>query len=196
MYYSEIVVIKLNNKKYIVLLISSILIVVVATISVTYAYLSFSSAQEGTNTLSTGCYNVNFVDSNSISITSYPMSSATAFRTITPYTFTITNTCETPSNYQVILNVLNSSSTNLLPYINYSLDGSTVNKLSEQTSITPPSDVSSSNVLASYVLDTGALSTINEARTYNLHLWIDESAGNDIMGSTFQAEVVVYNTAG
>ena len=189
-------VIKLNNKKYIALLISSIVIVVVATISITYAYLSFSNTQEGTNTLSTGCYNISFEDTNSINITSYPMSSATAFRTIIPYTFKITNTCETPSNYQVILNISNTTSTNLLPYINYSLDGTSVNKLSSLATTTPPSDATSSNVLASYILDTGSLATLNSTETYNLHLWIDESAGNDIMNSKFQAEVVVYNQAG
>ena len=188
--------IKLNNKKYIALLISSIVIVVVATISITYAYLSYSDTQEGTNTLSTTCYNISFKDVNSINITSYPMSSATAFRTITPYTFTITNTCETPSNYQVILNILNSTSSNLLPYINYSLDGTSVNKLSALTATTPPSGVTSSGILTSYILDTGTLTTLNSTQTYNLHLWIDEEAGNDIMGTTFQAEVIVYNQAG
>ena len=188
--------IKLNNKKYIALLISSIVIVVVATISITYAYLSYADTQEGTNTLSTSCYNISFEDANSINITSYPMSSETAFRTITPYTFKIINTCETPSNYQVILNISNTTSTNLLPYINYSLDGTSVNKLSSLATTTPPSDATSSNVLASYILDTGSLATLNSTETYNLHLWIDESAGNDIMNSKFQAEVVVYNQAG
>ena len=195
MYYSEIVVIKLNNKKYVALLISSIVIVVVATISITYAYLSFSDTQEGTNTLSTSCYNISFTDQNSINITSYPMSSASAFRNITPYTFTISNNdCEIGSGYQVILNVLSSSSDKLLPYINFSLDGETSTRLTSLTATTLPAGVSSSNVKASYVIETGILPNIDSSKTYNLHLWIDESAGYDIMGEPFQAEIIVYNT--
>ncbi len=195
MYYSEIVVIKLNNKKYVALLISSIVIVVVATISITYAYLSFSDTQEGTNTLSTSCYNISFTDQNSINITSYPMSSASAFRNITPYTFTISNNdCEIGSGYQIILNVLSSSSDKLLPYINFSLDGETSTRLTSLTATTLPAGVSSSNVKASYVIETGILPNIDSSKTYNLHLWIDESAGKDIMGEPFQAEIIVYSS--
>ena len=188
--------IKLNNKKYIVLLISSIIIVVVAAISITFAYLSYSSTQEGVNTLNTGCYNVNFTDSNIINLVSYPMSSASAFSKLNPYEFTLTNTCSTSSKYQVYLNIINTSNSNLTQYINYSLDKSTTNKLKELTPTTPPEGVSSSNVSATYLLDSGSLPTINSTKTYNLYLWIDESAGNDIMGSTFKAEIVVYNVAG
>lgn len=188
---------KLNNKKYLVLLISSILVVVIATISITYAYLSFNAKQEGTNTLSSGCYNINFQEnSNSINITGYPMSSTQAFKKITPYNFTITNTCDTPSNYQVIINVLKSSSSDLIPFINYSLDGTTSNKLTSLTPITLPNGIESTNVLTSYVLDTGALSTKNSTKNFNLYMWIDENAGNDIMGNTLNAQIVIYNTAG
>lgn len=189
-------VIKLNNKKYIALLISSIIIVVIATIAITYAYLSFNSTQEGTNTISTGCYNIIFEDSNSINITSYPMSSATAFDTITPYTFTIRNSdCQIGSGYQVILNVRSQTSDVLLPYINYSLDGETTTRLTSLTPTTLPAGASSSNIKASYVLETGVLPNINSSKTYNLHLWIDESAGKEVMNQSFEAEIMVYNTA-
>lgn len=188
--------IKLNNKKYIALLICSIVIVVIATLSVTFAYLSYNSTQEGTNTINTGCYNINFTDSNVINFTGYPMSSSSAFNKLTPYEFTLTNTCSTSSQYQVYLNILNTSNSNLTQYINYSLDRSTTNKLTNLSPTTPPSGVSSSDVVASYLIETGSLPTINSTKTYNLYLWIDENAGNDIMGSTFKAEIVVYSTAG
>lgn len=187
--------IKLNNKKYIALLISSIVIVVIATISITYAYLSYADTQEGTNTLSTSCYNISFEDANSINITSYPMSSTTAFRTITPYTFTISNNdCAIGSGYQVILNVLSSTSDTLLSYINFSLDGETTTRLTSLNETTLPAGVSGDNVKASYVIETGILPNIDTSRTYNLHLWIDENAGNDVMNQAFAAELIVYNT--
>ena len=188
--------IKLNKKIYIAMLISSIFVVVIATIAVTYAYLSINITQDDSNTLSTGCYNVNFEEnSNSINMTSYPMSSTTTFNTLSPYTFTLTNTCNTGSNYQIILNVLNTTSDNLLSYINFSLDKSTTTRLTSLTPTTLPPGVTSSNVKASYIIDTGSLPSINSNKNFNLYLWIDESAGNDVMNQSFTAEIVIYNTA-
>ena len=201
MYYSEIVVIKLNNKKYIALLISTIVIVVIATIAVTYAYLSFNSSQTGTNTVSTGCFDVSFTEgSNSISMNrngnyAYPISNEKALSDLDPYIFTVTNNCATPSEYQVILNILSSTDEDILSYINYSIDGNTVNKLSNLTPTTPPSGASS-NTTSSYIIDTGSLAGINASQTYELRMWIDESAGNGIMGSSLEAEVMVYSVAG
>lgn len=186
-------VIVVNNKRMIFLLVFSILVVVIATVGVTYAYLSVNAVQTNPNTLNSTCYEVSFTDQDRINITSYPMSSATAFSKLTPYKFTITNSCEANTEYQVFLNVLNTTSSKLLPYINYSLDGSTVNKLSNPTSL--PNGVTSNNASASYVIDTGTITGINASKTYNLHMWIDESAENDIMGSTFSAEITVYSVA-
>ena len=189
-------VIKLNNKKYIALLISSIVIVVIATITITYAYLSFNSTQTGTNTISASCYNIEFEDEASINLTSYPMSSETAFRTITPYKFTLSNKgCAIGNDYQIILNIKNTTSDTLLSYINYSFDVTSTNKLSNLTPTTLPAGVTSSNTKASYVIDTGNIPN-DTSKSFELYLWIDESAGNDIMGLTFEAEVMVYNVAG
>lgn len=189
--------IKLNNKKYIALLILSIVIVVVATIGITFAYLSFNTNQADENVLETGCYNIDFQeDSSSISLDSaYPMSNDTAFSKIAPYKFTITNTCATGSGYQLILNIKNTTSTNLLSYINYSLDGATATRLTSLTATNLPVGATSSNTLASYVINSGTLPNINASKSFSLYLWIDESAGNDIMGETFEAEVMIYQTA-
>lgn len=183
-----------NRKKTILLLVLSILIVIGAVVSVTFAYLSVSATQTQANTLNTACYDIEFSDSSSINLTSYPMSSANAFK-LTPYTFSIKNSCEANTSYQVILNIKNTTSTELLKYIDYSLDGVTVNKLSSLSTTTLPSGATSEGVTYSYVLDTGNMLGINASNSYKLYLWIDESAGNDIMGSTFEAEVMVYSAA-
>lgn len=190
-------VIKLNNKKYIALLILSIVIVVVATIGITFAYLSFNTNQAGENIIESGCYNIDFQEnSSSINLdAAYPMSNDTAFRTIAPYEFTITNTCATGSGYRLILNIKNSTSDNLLSYINYSLDGATATKLTSLTATSLPTGVTSNDTKASYVIETGTLPNINASKSFSLYLWIDESADNDIMGSTFEAEVMIYQVA-
>ena len=188
-------VINLNNKKYIILLISSIIIVIIATISITFAYLSFNTKQEETNVLNTSCYNIDFEDKNSINLTGYPMSSTTAFKKITPYTFTISNNdCHIGSGYQIILNVLSSTSDQLLPFINYSLDAQNSTKLTSLNKAELPSGISKKDVKASYILETGVLPNQNTSKTYDLYLWIDESAGNEVMNQRFEAEIIIYST--
>lgn len=195
MYYSKIVVMNLNNKKYIILLISSIIIVIIATISITFAYLSFNTKQEETNVLNTSCYNIDFEDKNSINLTGYPMSNTTAFKKITPYTFTISNNdCHIGSGYQIILNVLSSTSDQLLPFINYSLDAQNSTKLTSLNKAELPSGISKKDVKASYILETGVLPNQNTSKTYDLYLWIDESAGNEVMNQRFEAEIIIYST--
>ncbi|CDF11497.1 unknown [Mycoplasma sp. CAG:776] len=188
-------VINLNNKKYIILLISSIIIVIIATISITFAYLSFNTKQEETNVLNTSCYNIDFEDKNSINLTGYPMSNTTAFKKITPYTFTISNNdCHIGSGYQIILNVLSSTSDQLLPFINYSLDAQNSTKLTSLNKAELPSGISKKDVKASYILETGVLPNQNTSKTYDLYLWIDESAGNEVMNQRFEAEIIIYST--
>lgn len=195
MYYSKIVVMKLNNKKYLILLISSIVIVVIATISITYAYLSFNTKQEGTNVLNTSCYNIEFQDKNSINITGYPMSSTQAFKKITPYNFTISNNdCHIGSGYQIILNVLSGTSDSLLPFINYSLDAQNTTKLTSLEEADLPNGISKKDVKASYIIETGVLPNQNTSKTYDLYLWIDENAGNEVMNQRFEAEIIIYST--
>lgn len=185
----------MSNKKYLMLIILLVIGVIVVTSSTTFAYLSISKVQSEANTISTTCYDMTFTDSNRINITGYPMSSTSAFTKLTPYKFTLKNNCEANTEYQVILNVINTSSSKIIPYIDYSLDGSTVKKISSLTPITLPLGVTSSNASASYLLETGTLEGINTTKNFNLHMWIDESAGNDIMGSKFEGEITIYSVA-
>ncbi len=187
--------IKLNNKKYLILLILSIVIVITAAISITYAYLAYSGSQNDPNTISSSCYDITFTEGSSINLTSYPMSSSQAFSRIDPYTFTITNNCATGSGYQIFLNISNNTDQELLSYINFSLDGTSTTRLTSLTPSSLPAGVSSSNISTSYVIATGSLPDINTSESFELYLWIDESADTSIMGQTFQGEVMVYNLA-
>lgn len=185
--------IKVNNKKMTVFLSLSILAIIAITASVTYAYLSVNAKQTTANVVETACFSTSFTQSNLINSVSYPMSSTKAF-TKTPYTFTVTNNCSDSTNYQLYLNILNNSSTTLLDYIDYSLDGTTVNKLSSLTETSLPAGMNvGSDVSKSYVIDTGTIST---SKTFTLYLWIDERAENDIMDNVFNAKVSVYNRIG
>ena len=202
--------IKLNNKKYMILLISTIAIVVIAATSVTYAYLSYNATQTDENIVTTSCFDISYSDSDSISLNSngnyaYPMSEDSANR-LTPYSFTITNTCTTtnstdPINYVVTLNTLTSSpSTIELSKVRYRLD------MTNPTSSTGTSalmseaatyDLSaaiknSEGIDTSYNLVEGTLAP-GASVTYNLRLWIDEAAGNEVMNQTFNGRILVYS---
>ena len=89
----------MNNKSIIAVLVLTIITVITLTITITYSYLSTSTTQTTPNTLNTPCFGVTFTDSNRINITSYPMSSSSAFSKLTPYKFTVKNTCATVTNY-------------------------------------------------------------------------------------------------
>ena len=185
----------MSNRKYIVIIVLLVIVAIIITSSTTFAYLSISNVQSEANKISTTCYDMTFTDSNRINITSYPMSSTSAFTKVSPYKFTLKNNCEASTDYQVILNVINTTSSKILPYINYSFDGKTVKKLSSLTPITLPLGVTSSNASASYLIDTGALEGKDTTKSFNLYMWIDESAGNDIMGNKFEGEITLYSVA-
>lgn len=193
-----------------ILLISTIAIVVIAATSVTYAYLSYNATQTDENIVTTSCFDISYSDSDSISLNSngnyaYPMSEDSANR-LTPYSFTITNTCTTtnstdPINYVVTLNTLTSSpSTIELSKVRYRLD------MTNPTSSTGTSALmseaatydlsaaikSSEGIDTSYNLVEGTLA-LGASVTYNLRLWIDEAAGNEVMNQTFNGRILVYS---
>ena len=160
-----------------------------ATAGVTYAYLSLSDVQTTSNVISTSCFDVGFSETGDITPLSYPMNSGTAF-TKNPYKFTISkaNSCTTNINYQIYLNVINTSDLDA-SLMRYSMDGKTEKTLSSKVSL--PVGADSTGISASYLIETGTLTEASEAK--NLYLWIAETAGNDIMGKQFKTQILVYS---
>ena len=193
-----------------ILLISTIAIVVIAATSVTYAYLSYNATQTDENIVTTSCFDISYSDSDSISLNSdgnyaYPMSEDSANR-LTPYSFTITNTCTTsnstdPINYVVTLNTLTSSpSTIELSKLRYRLDMTTPTATTGTSTLMSEAATydlsaaikSSEGIDTSYNLVEGTLAP-GASVTYNLRLWIDEAAGNEVMNKTFNGRILVYS---
>ena len=105
-----------------------------------------------------------------------------------PYTFTITNTCDTFLSYEVILGVLEDTTMNS-GYIAAVLDYNQIKTLPEYTK------TEVDGYKESYILQTGSLSPGDEV-TYNLRLWMDEdvTATDDSMNKDFISKVVVRAT--
>ena len=187
--------------------ILTIMILVTLTIGTSYSYYSVASTQENPNELTTTCFDVSFSEgSSSINLAAtYPMSEASA-NSLSPYTFTITNTCTTenatdPINYVVTLNTLTANTSTLpLNLLRVRLDEtspSSVTGTSALLSDVPPYTLgeslkTSEGIDTSYNLVEGTLAP-GESVTYNLRLWIDESAGKDVMNDSFTGRVLVYS---
>lgn len=189
--------------------ILTIMILVTITIGTSYSYYSIASTQADPNELSTTCFDVSYTEGSNGSINlsaTYPMSESDALTRLQPYEFTITNTCTSenasnPVNYIVTLNTLTSNASTLpLSLLRYKLnetspsvvDG-TSGLLGSATPYTFGDSIKTTYDLdSSYNLANGSLAP-GESITYNLYLWIDESAGNDVMNQTFNGRVLVYS---
>lgn len=182
----------MKNKQKIFFLIISILTIIVATVGVTYAFLSVNAVQTDPNIIESACFSTTFTEGNSINLVSYPMSDTKGLTTI-PYTFSIKNNCSENASYQVILNIKNTTDSDVLKHIVYSVDGTNSFILSDATKITLPPNTTSSNVTASYLIDAGSIGNI-ATKNYNLRLWLASHGGNSLMTKKFEAEIMVYSS--
>ena len=117
----------MTQKRWIVIGISTFIILM---IGVSYAYWHVTKSQEETNQIASGCLDIELV-SNSKEIkleNAYPILNSEGVK-LSPYTFTITNTCSIFARYELTLNIL-LESTLKSQYIAAVLDQNDVKKLS------------------------------------------------------------------
>ena len=166
-----------------VLIIISILLL---TIGVSFASWIITLNQTNNNLISSKCFNVTLSEENPINLTgAYPITD-TEGSTLTPFTFTITNTCNSNASYQVNLEILNTT-TLASTEVKVMLDDGTPALLSSKTVTTKTLD----NATTAYILKTGFLDP-NESVTYNLRLWIDESSTTEASANkTFSSKITV-----
>ena len=176
-------------KKRVLILVVSLVVITGIIIGVSYAFFSVGGSQETANTFTSGCLSISLTDeSDSINLTNaYPVTDIEGLEG-TSYDFTITNNCDSSTNYQINLESLNQVSNSLnADYIKVALSSDTVDNiistLSDNTSATPTID----NAYESYNLYTGTLGA-NESKTYHLKIWVDydatiEQAANKVYSS-------------
>ena len=178
----------MNKKKKIILAIV-ILLVTITVIGVSYAYwiLSFSSVNP--NKVATSCLSLSLTnEKNDINLTkAYPISDAEG-KKLTPYSFTITNTCDLFLSYTVNLEVLNDS-TMPYKYIKAMVNNEAITNLNALEDNTTTLD----NVSTSKILAKGTLGT-DDSADYNIRLWMDEDVtvnDTDSMNTTFLSKVTI-----
>ena len=94
-------------KKRVLILVVSLIGITGIIIGVSYAFFSVGGSQETANTFTSGCLSISLTaESDSINLTNaYPITDVEGLEG-TSYDFTITNNCDSSTNYQINLESL------------------------------------------------------------------------------------------
>ena len=175
-------------KKNIVFISISLGLIMLLGIGVSYSLWNISISQDTTNLAETKCFDLSITNKeNNISLdNAYPISNDKG-KSLTPYTFTVTNTCDITTEYSVNLEVLNNSTLSS-KFIDVMFEGN-INLLSSYDSV----DKVNASSIESRKLTTGILKS-QESKDYSLRLWLDynttlEDLNNEI--KTFKSKIVV-----
>ena len=159
-------------------------------IGVSYAYWKLVLQQTGINHVSSTCFEVSITNEEN----AFPITDEKGMEQ-SPYTFTITNTCDTYANYQVNLEILNNPDTlkRLDPaYIKLNLNGGTSYNLQDFGEVDPTLDLADK----AFFLTGGTLAPSgNEGDhySYELRLWMDENTPllEETMNAVFESKISV-----
>ena len=182
----------MKNKKAILLIIG-ILLGISFLAGISYAYYIKSHNQEDSNIVKTKCLNFSLTnEKNDIKLDEqYPIPDSEG-RKLTPYQFTITNTCEQFISYNVNLESLESTT----------MDSNAVkimvnNEAPVNLSTLDSTSVSIDTSKDSKILATGSLGS-GDSLDYALRLWMDygDSADTSSMNKVFESKIVVTATVG
>ena len=187
----------MDKKKRNILITIVLLIGIIAIIGVSYALWSLNLTQKGQNDIASSCFNITFTDKNNISLQkAYPIIDEDG-KKLTPYEFTITNTCDSYASFNVNLEVLNTTTLTNNDAVKAMISSKTgateteinTNLLSSYKTTTKTLN----NAQTAFNLTTGYLNA-KESKTYTLRLWLDENVGMNTEGvqnAKFSSKVVV-----
>ena len=198
---------KINKKPIIFAIILIAFAVLLITGSIyTFANWTINRQQTDENIVNSGCLSILFndkdINDNIININlsnSYPMSDSMGLGTI-PYSFTVKNTCTLKANINIYLHSI-STSTLDSRYIKYNIIND-INNTSYTRSLNNHeiAELDSyylaelqNNILNSYNIDSVTLEP-DDTASFNLRLWIDDTAPNEIMGKTFTCAITTTAT--
>ena len=175
-------------KKSVIFISMSLIIILLLGIGVSYSLWNISVSQDTTNMAESKCFDLYITNKeNNISLdNAYPISNDKG-KSLTPFTFTVTNTCDITAPYNINLEVLNTSTLSS-KFIDVMFEGN-INLLSSYDS----ADKVNTSSIESRILTTGILKS-QESNDYSLRLWIDynttlEDLNNEI--KSFKSKIVV-----
>ena len=170
----------MKNKK-IILSILGLLLVFSILIGLSYAYWLTTNSQENSNIAKAGCFDTQFIEnSDAINLDSvYPISDSQGTK-LTPFSFTIKNTCNYDANYQINLETL--SSTLKLKNIRVKLSDNDSNLLTNFSTNTKVLESTDSRLLTSGTLNSGS------SKIFELRVWLDKDTTLDDINNTMGAD--------
>ena len=157
-------------KKNVIFIGVSICLLVLLGIGLSYSMWNMSISQDTNNVIATtnDCFDIAITSQeNSIKLeNAYPISD-TKGKTLTPFTFTIKNTCDMAASYSVSLESLKEStlSSQFLKVMVNDNDPKILNTLDS-------TDTVNTGSIENRVLDTGTIFK-NKTKEYSIRLWID-----------------------
>ena len=187
---------KLSNKKFFLPVVAMLFVIICAIIGLSYAYWRITYKQNDFNTLGVRCFDVTLTnEENDIRLENASPITDEEGNGLTPYTFTITNTCDTYAYYQVNLeDILQEGVTKRLShdYIKVSLDGGTPQNYSKY----PQAEPTLENADYSARLTSGTLAPAGsegDSRSYALRLWMDYDTPPlpETMNASFYSKISV-----
>ena len=178
----------MKKKHKITLLVIGILLALSLMLSSSYALWVFNVSQESTNVLVSDCFEITLQDNNPIGLgASFPMRDSDGVQT-TPYTFTIKNICNHPSDFQINLETLNTSTIDE-SFIKADLNGH-ITEYNAADSVEPT--IEGAKSAAMLYEDTLAF---NGEKTYNLRIWVNENATQeDVENKSYASKISIKST--
>ena len=176
---------KLNNKNIIIIVIVLLLIL---SIGFSYAWWRYTVIQDKTNVGVSKCFSLELANqANEINLTNmYPITDEEG-RKLTPYTFTLKNTCSVSAKYSLNMEMLEGTTLNS-NYLAVLVNNKDIKLLSSYNTATTVIDGSTE----SRTLDTGVLQA-NSSKDYSISIWMDKSVtlSDDAQNKIFKSKVVV-----
>lgn len=176
------------KKNRLILAIITITLVGLIGIGMSYAYWRFTAIQDKTNIGASKCFSIELANqANEINLTNaYPITDAEG-RKLTPYTFTLKNTCSMSAKYNLNMEMLSGTTLNS-GYVAVLVNNKDIRLLSSYDAATTVIDGSTE----SRTLDTGTLAG-NSSKDYSISLWIDEDVTleDDILNKVFKSKIVI-----
>ncbi len=176
---------KIDNNKKIMIAVTASVLVLLAVATVSYALFQFSKKGNTENTIRTGTLILNLDETKELSLTSaYPMSDSQGMSS-SAYEFTVENTGTQDAKYKITLvddtKAYTDDGCSKLEWskLKYSIvrNGTTI------TSARYLSNIASDPKLDETIIASGS------KNSYQLRIWIDSGAGNEIVGKHFHAKL-------
>mgnify|MGYP005751292695 CR=1 FL=1 len=157
-------------------------------VGMSYAWWRYTAIQDKPNVGASKCFSIELANqANEINLTNiYPVTDEEG-RKLTPYTFTIKNTCSLSAKYTLNLEMLEGTTMNS-KYMAVLVNNGDIKLLSSYDKATTVIDGSTE----SRTLDTGILQA-NSSKDYSIALWLDEDVtlADDAQNKTFKSKVVI-----